>query len=236
MTGTPRLLVSRFSGGYGDLQVFRDVDLALSAGECIGIVGPNGAGKSSLLKAIMGLCTQAGGQLELDGAPMHQYKTPQRIRAGCQFVPEGRELFSTLSAHDNIVLGAPRIKGGEQALIDSALAILPELVTILQLKVGALSGGQQQMVALARATVRRPRLLLLDEPTQGLSPINADRIYRAVTAMKNTTATIIVEQSLDRIMTVADRLCIMNEGVLSEVAAEHRHDARALEQRYFGAA
>lgn len=228
-----RLQAHSLAGGYGDLRVFADVDLELLEGECVGIVGPNGAGKTSVLRTIMGLCDQLGGELMLDGRPLARVSTLGRVRAGCILVPEGRELFAPLTARDNVLTGlGGRKRHGD--LLAAALEVLPELEPHLDRKVGALSGGQQQMVALARAMVREPRVLLLDEPSQGLSPANADRITRAVIAMRERTSIVVVEQSLERILGFADRLYTMVEGRLSPVAPTEADDLVALESRYFG--
>lgn len=229
------VVIENLSAGYGDLAVIRDVSLSFALGECVGIIGPNGAGKTTFIKAICGLCTTLAGTVKVQGTAFDRLSAAARIREGVQLVPEGRQLFPSLTVRDNITIGAPASLGRADLLIRQALKLLPELEPVLSRKVSSLSGGQQQMVAVARSAVRSPKLLLMDEPTQGLSPINAKRIYDAVGSMKGTVPMIVVEQGVEYITRVCDRLFIMQHGTLAEVPDHRSYDQAQLARYYFGA-
>lgn len=220
------LEVAGLRAWYGRTQALFDVSLSLPAGECLALVGTNGAGKTTIVRAILGLIRTAGA-IRLDGADITHLATPRRVRRhGIGVVHEGRGLFPRLTVRENILVGQP---AAQRRRLDAALALFPALSGRLGEPVALLSGGQQQMVALARAVVQQPRLLLLDEPSLGLAPIIVDEIYGYLTRLRATGLTmLLVEQSIARASAFAGRLCLIRSG-RSVLTAEGRDAAAAAE-------
>jgi branched-chain amino acid transport system ATP-binding protein len=206
---------------YGRTQALFDVTFVLDEGQCLALVGANGAGKTTTIRSILGLI-QTRGKVSFDGDQLERRATHDRVRRhGIAVVPEGRGLFSRLTVRENLVAGLSRrqLEG-----VDSALDLFPVLRDRLNENVTNLSGGQQQMVALARAMAKRPRLLLLDEPSLGLAPAIVDEIYRFLGAMRETGMTmLLVEQSIVRARDFADQLCLVKTGrsVMSVPSGDH---------------
>jgi branched-chain amino acid transport system ATP-binding protein len=208
---------------YGKTQALFDVSLSLGAGRCLALVGANGAGKTTSIRAILGLINTRG-SITLDGEHAEDVSTHLRVRRhGIAVVPEGRGLFSRLSVRENIVVGLPR---SELDGLESALELFPVLKQRLHENVTNLSGGQQQMVALARAVARRPRLLLLDEPSLGLAPVMVEEIYGFLGKMRSSGLTmLLVEQSIVRARGFADELCLIRTGRSITTVDASDHDA-----------
>lgn len=198
--------------GYGDVQVLHGVDLDLSRGEVLCVLGRNGAGKTTLLKAIMGLVRATAGSIrlgekELTGLPAHEVP-----KAGVAYVPQGRRLFTELTVAENIEIGL-MARGRGAATRDSVLDLFPVLRERLAQRSGTLSGGEQQMLAMARALCLEPEVLLLDEPTEGLMPSMIGRIRETVSALRGRgVSTILVEQRVDAVLSVADRVLFIENG------------------------
>ena len=201
---------------YGAVKAVRGSDLEVKEGEVVALLGPNGAGKSSTLRAIVGLIKSQGavnfaGQ-DITGAP-----TERIVSLGLSLVPEGRRLFPHLTVRENLMLGAPR-KAKSDDLFDDLLNRLPILRERLQQVSGTLSGGEQQQVAIARALMSRPKLLLIDEPSLGLAPTIVDAVYQLLSDLRKTgLAMVIVEQEVMRVLKFADRAYAMSTG---EIALE----------------
>jgi ABC-type branched-subunit amino acid transport system ATPase component len=198
--------VANLSGGYGSLTVFSGVNLALAPGSITGILGPNGAGKTTLLKTLAGLLTPHAGTIRLEGRDVVRAPAHVRAREGIALVPEGRQIFQSLSVREN--LGIPRANsrfGADafRARRDEIIAMFPRLAERLDQPGGALSGGEQQMLAIARALLLDPKLLMLDEPTQGLAPIMLNQVLACLQALRGRFGILVVEQNLDFL----DRLC-----------------------------
>lgn len=199
---------------YGRIAGVRDVSFDVRAGEVVGLIGPNGAGKTSTLSAIVGLVRPAGGTIELDGESLVG-KTPEDItRAGIALVPEGRRIFGTLTVGENLKLGligqAQEEAAGE---LDRVLELFPVLRDYYSSSAGRLSGGEQQQLAIARALLLRPRLLLLDEPSLGLAPRIVDLVFDALARLRESGVTIVlVEQVAKRTIRFADRTCVLRNG------------------------
>jgi branched-chain amino acid transport system ATP-binding protein len=200
---------------YGAAPALRGVSLDVRAGEMLCVVGPNGAGKTTLINAIAGILRTRGGTIAFEGRDITQLSPHRFCAAGIAIVPEGRRLFTGMSVLENLELGSylPEAKAHRQASLDAALELFPALVEKLASPAGELSGGQQQMVAIARALMARPRLLLLDEPSLGLSPLIVHDVFAAIRKINGEgVSVLLVEQNVVMAMEVSDRACVLEEG------------------------
>jgi len=201
---------------YGSVPAVRRLNLAVGKGELVGLIGPNGAGKSTTLHAIMGVVPAAGGDVRLAGRSIRG-RTPESIaRAGISLVPEGRRIFAELSVEENLWLGlAARRRNGAANPLAEAYELFPMLADFRARQAGALSGGQQQQLAIGRALVAAPDVLLLDEPSLGLSPTVVDAVFAALAAIRERGVTILlVEQRAQRTVALADRTHVLANGEL----------------------
>ncbi|WP_431281293.1 ABC transporter ATP-binding protein [Humitalea sp. 24SJ18S-53] len=233
------LEVSAIEAGYGKIAVLHGVNLRVGAGEVVSLLGPNGAGKTTLLRAITGLLPWTGGGVRFAGQDMRDAGPRGSVRAGLVHVVEGHRIFTQISVTDNLLLAAYDLPRGERAArIEEALEVFPEIAAKRHERGGALSGGQQQMLAVAQGLVRRPRLLLLDEPSAGLSPVLVDRVLGVVADLRATgTAVLLVEQLIDKALAVSDRVYAMAQGrVVLEAPAREPGLHQRLERAYFGEA
>jgi branched-chain amino acid transport system ATP-binding protein len=220
---------------YGGIAAVRGVSLTVNEGEIVSIIGPNGAGKSSTLGAIAGGVAVERGSIRYAGGNIAG-KSPEDIaRAGLSLVPEGRHVFGTLTVAENLAVGTFMRPGKHD--IEPALALFPRLKERLHYPAGRLSGGEQQMLALARAMLTRPKLMLVDEPSLGLAPIVVDQVYATLLDLRRREgmSLLIVEQSSHRILKHADRICVLRNGRLElEGNAADLKDGEAIKQAYFG--
>ena len=231
---SPRLECVGLKGGWGALTMFRDVDLAVEPGTLHAILGPNGAGKTTLLLTLAGILPAHGGTVAVDGARMRTGRATAACRAGVVLVPDNRELFTTLTVEENLrVPAAPDGTG-----LRSMFELFPALEARRKLRAGSLSGGEQQMLAIARALIQRPKVLLIDELSMGLAPTLVERLFDGIrrVATDNRCAVVFVEQYVHVALQVADSASILNRGsiVLSGSAADLVADAEQLEQAYLG--
>jgi branched-chain amino acid transport system ATP-binding protein len=204
------LRVSKLRAWYGATQALFDVFFEIPHGQTLALVGTNGAGKTTTVNAIAGI-VYASGEIEFDGHRLDQIQAYERARVGLGLVPERRGLFWSLTVEENLDVGRGP-KGG--ASIDTALAMFPRLASRINARASDLSGGEQQMLAIARALMRRPRLLMLDEPSLGLAPAVVDDVYDRLSLLKSSGLTILlVEQSIPRAQRFADRLCLLRNGM-----------------------
>jgi branched-chain amino acid transport system ATP-binding protein len=233
----PLLAVVALEAGYGKIQVLEGVDLQVHPGEVVALLGPNGAGKTTLLRAISGLLPTMGGSVRFDGRDMTGATPRETTRAGLVHVIEGHRVFTQLSVNDNLLLAGYDLARGERAArVDEALSFFPEIADKRHERGGALSGGQQQMLTVAQGLVCRPRLLMLDEPSAGLSPVLVDRVLNVVGRLRiQGTAVLLVEQLIDKALAVADRVCALARGriVLMASTGEEQLLGR-LEAAYLG--
>ena len=201
--------------GYGEVPVLHGVSLQLWEGEAIGIVGHNGMGKTTLLKTIMGLLPPRGGKIVVDGVDVTTWAAHERSRLGIAYVPQGRGILPGLSAHENLRLAwTPDSGETEERAIERVLGIFPRLTRLLERRGGAFSGGEQQILALARALVPLPWLLLLDEPSEGIQPSIVQEIGELLAALrdKQRLSMLIVEQNLELVLDVASRIVLVERG------------------------
>jgi len=200
---------------YGLAPALSGVSLAVGAGELVCVVGPNGAGKTTLINALAGLHRARGGRLTLDGHDLRKLPPHRFCAAGIAIVPEGRRLFARMTVRENLELGSflPNAKAHRAASLADVLELFPALATRLGSRAGELSGGQQQMVAIARALMARPRLLLLDEPSLGLSPLIVEDMFGAIRRINAEGMSILlVEQNVAMAMQVSTRAYVLEEG------------------------
>ena len=203
---------------YGNVQVLRGLSLDLAAGEVLCLLGRNGAGKTTTLKAIMGLIRPRAGKVLLDGVEISALPAHEIPKRGIAYVPQGRRLFSELTVEENLTVGLMTRNHGKQTL-DRVLALFPILRERFTQVSGTLSGGEQEMLAVARALCVEPKVLLLDEPTEGLMPSMIAAILDTVKALKaQGVATILVEQRVEAALSVADRVAFIENGVARETA------------------
>ena len=219
------LSAERLAVAYGDSQVLWNVDLTVSSGQVTCLMGRNGVGKTTLLKAVMGLIPVRAGRITFDGADVTGWSPDRRARAGIGYVPQGREIFPHLTVGENLrvsMLGCRRA-----AAMDDVIDVFPALGKLLARKGGVLSGGEQQQLAIARALLTRPKLLILDEPTEGIQPSIIIEIEDAIRRIKDELglAVLLVEQYLDFAERLADAYVVMEKGAV--VAAGATRDLAA---------
>jgi branched-chain amino acid transport system ATP-binding protein len=203
--------------GYGRIPILNGVSFAIKVGEFIGILGHNGMGKTTLLKALMGFLPATAGTVRFDGHDVTAAEPNQRARLGLGYVPQGREIFPGLTVYDNLRMGCTKETGGEQETIEEVLEEFPRLKPLLDRSGGALSGGEQQLLALARCLCGKPRLILLDEPTEGIQPSIIDEIVEVLQRLRDKSGLtmILVEQNLDFIAALSRRILIIQKGTIT---------------------
>ena len=206
--------VSELRAGYGSVPVLDGVTFSARQAQIVGLLGPNGMGKTTLLKTLIGVLPCSGGSILFDGVELRAMPAHERARLGIGYVPQGREIFAGLTVRENIAFGAASSRRAHRAVIDRAVADFPVLERLLDRKGGALSGGEQQILALARALAGDPRVLLLDEPTEGVAPAIVEDIERELIklARERSLAVVVVEQDVDFLATVSDRILQMQKG------------------------
>jgi len=229
----PLLKISGLSAGYGKIGVLNGIDLTIGAGEVVALLGPNGAGKTTLLRAVSGLLPWSG-QIRFAGKSLAGASPRDTVRAGLVHVIEGHRVFTQLTVYDNLLLagyGMPAHARSKQ--VEEALAFFPEIAAKRNDRAVTLSGGQQQMLAVAQGLVGRPRLLMLDEPSAGLSPVLVDRVFVVLRKLReNGTAVLLVEQLIDKALALADRVYALARGA---IVLEAKTGEANLHQRLEGA-
>ncbi len=229
------LQITKLAAGYGRVQVLWDVDLEVGSNEVVALVGPNGAGKTTLLRAISGMAEIKGGTVSFRGRDLTGWSMEQIVDVGIAHVPEGRRLFAGLTVRDNLRLGGWRNKNRD---IDQVVELFPRLGERLEQITGSMSGGEQQMCAIARGLMSKPDLIMIDELSLGLAPVVVDEIIsRLPDIAASGTSVLLVEQDVDAALTVAERAYVVETGhiVLSGKAGELLADPR-VQESYLGIA
>jgi branched-chain amino acid transport system ATP-binding protein len=233
------LEIRNLSAGYGGSNVLQGIDLRVQAGEIVALIGANGAGKSTLAKVVSGLLPISAGTVAFEGKPIAPLTPAQRVRSGLVHVPEGRQVFGGLTVEENLDLGAYALEAGPQpiaALRASVCEIFPALITRLAEPASNLSGGQQQMLAIARGLMAKPRLLVLDEPSLGLAPSMVVEIFRLIATLRNSGVSILLsEQNAQQTLAIADRGYVVESGrIVLDGTAKTLMESREVAEKYLG--
>jgi branched-chain amino acid transport system ATP-binding protein len=230
------LEVSELAAGYGRIPILGGISFTVARGEFVGILGHNGMGKTTLLRALMGYIPATAGRVLLGNADITRIEPYRRARAGMGYVPQGRDIFPGLSVRDNLRMGAVGRPKDEDAAIGSALETFPRLKPLIDRPGGALSGGEQQLLAIARCLAGDPRLILLDEPTEGMQPSIIDEIAETLLGLRFSggLTMILVEQNLDFIATLSERVLIIQKGVIVHSAEPGELHGHGLVNEFIG--
>jgi urea transport system ATP-binding protein len=228
--------ISGLVSGYGRIGVLHGIDLTVGEGSCVGILGHNGMGKTTLLRTIMGLLPTKAGRIGFNGAEIQRLPTHARARLGIGYVPQGREIFGRLTVRENLLMGLAT-RPGSTPLPDALFELFPVLHTMLNRRGGDLSGGQQQQLAIGRALAAGPRLLILDEPTEGIQPSIIKDIGRVLRRLATQgldgapMAIVLVEQYYDFAAELADQYLVMERGAIVQRGAGRQMDADGVRAR-----
>ena len=233
---SPLLEIRGLSAGYGKIGVLNGIDMTIGAGEIVALLGPNGAGKTTLLRTVSGQLPWSG-KIRFAGKELAGASPRDTVQAGLVHVVEGHRVFTQLTVFDNVLLAGYGMQRRERATrVEEALGFFPEIAAKRNDRAVTLSGGQQQMLAVAQGLVRKPRLLMLDEPSAGLSPVLVDRVLAAAAQLREAgTAVLLVEQLIEKAAALADRVYALARGsIVLEAAGNEPNLATRLEHAYFG--
>jgi branched-chain amino acid transport system ATP-binding protein len=223
---------------YGNIQALKGVSLEINEGEIVTLIGANGAGKSTLLKTISGLLKPKQGKIEFENQPIAGKAAQSIVKMGISHVPEGRRVFSNMTVGENLELGAylRKDKAGIMDDFNKVFDLFPRLKERLKQQAGTLSGGEQQMLAMGRALMARPRLLLLDEPSMGLAPLLVKTIFRIISEInENGTTILLVEQNANMALSIANRAYVIETGrVVLSGTAEELNASEQIKMAYLG--
>ncbi len=229
------LEVCNVTAGYGDVTVLWDVSMACPDGSVVALLGPNGAGKTTLLRTISGLLKPVRGSVLLDGEDVTGMRTHQMARRGVCLIPEGRGIFPSLTLRENLNLFSPKGKARTKEAFEKAAASFPILGKRLNQTAGSLSGGEQQMLAIVRAYISNPKLVLVDEASMGLAPLVVDGLFDFLEQVaRDGTSLVIVEQYVTRALALADSVYLLNHGRIAFSGAADELNGEEIFERYLG--
>jgi branched-chain amino acid transport system ATP-binding protein len=234
---SPILAVSGLCVRRGPLLVVEDVSLDVHAGRCVGLLGLNGAGKSSLLECLAGVIPSSAGRIVVDGADVTAVAPWERCRAGLVLVPSGRRLFKGLTVADNLLLGGhlEKDRSAQGRALSDVYELFPMLAARRSQKAGSLSGGQQQMVAIGRGLMAQPKVLLLDEPSEGLAPVVVEHVFDVISSLKRTQlTTILLAEQNAGVVDVCDELLLMREGRIATQGQASDTETEKVKSYVFG--
>lgn len=231
----PRLSAKNLSAGYGPITVLKDVNLEVRPGEILAVLGSNGAGKTTLAKVVQGMIKPKSGSITFAGQDITSKQVFQRTRAGIALVPEGRRLFGELTVKENLYLGLKDVRHAEP--LDRVYELFPKLVDLADRRAGALSGGEQQMVAIGRAMASEPEVIIFDELSLGLAPIIVDRMLDAVSKIADWgTSVILIEQNVHKSLSLADKIVVLRRGEVVYSGVPSEFTEQELQAAYLGGA
>ncbi len=225
--GSSLLRVTDLQSGYDGGKVLNGLTLTLEKSEVVAIIGRNGVGKTTFMRTLIGILDTDAGSIELDGKNISAIAPDERARAGLGYVPQGREIFPGLTVEENMKVGLQILRSGSTKDMDMALNFFPVLRTKLQQKAGTMSGGEQQQLAIARVLVGRPRVLLLDEPSEGIQPSIVQAIAEKLVEISSTLGLgiLLVEQNMNMVEMAASRCCVMDKGrVVQHLSKDQLND------------
>jgi branched-chain amino acid transport system ATP-binding protein len=230
------LNVTDLRSGYGRIPILAGITLSVGAGEFVGILGHNGMGKSTLLRTLMGYLPMTGGEITFEGQSLRGLSPTARARLGIGYVPQGREIFPSLSVYENLRMGCLMAKQDETSTIKSILADFPRLERLLDRPGGALSGGEQQLLALARCLCGGPKFILLDEPTEGIQPSIIEEMIETLQKLgqQRQLTILLVEQNLNFITSLSQRVLILQKGLIIREVPPNVAKDRAMMEEYVG--
>ena len=227
------LEVTGLRAAYGRIPILYGIDLDIAAGEVVGILGHNGMGKTTLMKTLIGLVPATDGSIVFDGVDVTRERADRRARRGMGYVPQGREIFPRLSVRENLRMAALAAGGSDESAVDEVLADFPRLEPLLDREGSALSGGEQQILAIARCLCTRPRLILLDEPTEGIQPSIVEQIAENLAALRAARGltVVLVEQNLDFTAALSTRVLLIQKGeIVRALPPESLRDSEIIEE------
>ena len=230
------LNVTDLRSGYGRIPILAGLTLSVGAGEFVGILGHNGMGKTTLLRTLMGYLPMTGGEIIFEGQSLRGLSSTARARLGIGYVPQGREIFPSLSVYENLRMGCLMAKQDEASTIKSILGDFPRLERLLDRPGGALSGGEQQLLALARCLCGGPKFILLDEPTEGIQPSIIEEMIETLQKLgqQRSLTILLVEQNLNFITSLSQRVLILQKGMIIREVPPNVAKDRAMMEEYVG--
>ena len=232
------LEIKNIYSGYGNMKVIHNVSIKLNEGETVSLLGANGAGKTTLVSAISRLINVDSGEIWFDGVNITDYSSDKATEMGIIQIPEGRKLFSKMSVRENLEMGAyaKRARADKKKNLEYVYSIFPELITMEKKPAGNLSGGQQQMVAIGRGLMANPKLLILDEPSIGLSPIMTQKVFTILNTIKQSGVSILIsEQNIEDVLEFADKAYVIQQGtVVLEGNSEEIKNNDLVRKAYLG--
>ena len=232
------LKIEKVNAGYGDVTVLWDINIALDAGKTLAIVGSNGAGKSTIMRTLCGLVSPSAGSITFDGKNISKMAPHDIVKLGIVYVPEGRRLFNKLSVMDNLLVGSylPQNRKKRAENLERVFEMFPKLHERREQKAGTLSGGEQQMLAIARGLMSCPKVLMLDEPSLGIAPVIVDKLFEIIAQLKKENMTILIsEQNVGRVLDIGDDAIVVQSGrIVMSGTREEIKKSDMIQKAYLG--